>query len=64
MKFKTTKETISFIPENKKESYFLGTTFNKSSNNMYSLNFVNGELEFVTIKLNDILEMLGDSKNE
>ena len=64
MKYKPTKEYLVFIPENKKDSYFLGATFNESTQNLYSLNFINGELESVSIKFEDILFMIGNKKNE
>ena len=64
MKYKTDKHGIKFLPENLKDAYMLGTTFNESSNNDYSVTYIRGELESVSIKFLDILSMVRGSKNE
>jgi len=60
MKYKTTNKELEFIPEKLKDAYLLGAKFNDASNNSCSVNFINGELKSITIKLDDILSMIGD----
>jgi len=64
MKYKAADKKFIFIPENFKDAYFLGTVFNELSKNLYAINFVNSELNSVSIKFEDILSMIGNDINE